>query len=214
MCNQKTYNLLVDVVNKKMRNKEIFSAYDVFLEYERRDINPETYSSVKNDIRSILSSHVEMMVGSYKRNLVTMPNGKQANVFYPTGQNPQTHSPSIKKTQTQTQVQASQRTKTVKNSTKQTQTDKSGRLLVPAKFVSQAGADQTGSLFVFKGDNAKNTVIARSKAPSSGREYVSYAVDQYNNVKISKSTLNKFGLNPSKPVNIDFNNGSIVLRQS
>lgn len=220
MCDSLTLSLIKEVAEQKVRNKELFTAFDVTLASQAClkkkgifDYTCHRHQHLKDDVHKVVESHVAS--GEYSRNLQDVGAPSKAFVYFPAGGDPSTYVP-LTRTDSPAPVsndpytinvpgvgQAHAVASVVPTNTPDSNTgdgldygrtpDARGCLTVPANLLRAAGFQHNDSAFVVSGQDAAGKPQLTVTKDSSLNHRAVYTVDIDCRVRITKSVLDYAG---------------------
>jgi hypothetical protein len=193
MCNVLAANTIIEVLDEKIQNGELFTAYDVTL--AARLATDENI--VHNDVRNIVDNEfVTNQMAGYDRELSTLnlSSNPQAFVYFPDGKSANDHplvDTSVTPSTVNTPVSVPVSTSDVVLNDDEYKTTKEGRVQIPRKLTNQVTPN---------GGTYDILINGALKCASS---------DARGDVRIG---LRQFGIRDSKvKVTVDTNNNTIVI---
>lgn len=205
MCNVATENLIEEVIDKKINQNEMFTAFDVSLsvkeEAKKRGIPTERHRDMKNAIHAQLDQFIQ--AGMYCRQLHNVGADVPAFLYFPSGAEPNQYVPQSRKdapkpTQTNPVVDSpsvgfSSINPKDNNQSGGRQPDQRGTLTVPNHLLRAANFKPRDTVYVLSCDeNGKPMLILKKQADQSA--VAKYTVDRSSNVRITSATLAMAGM--------------------
>jgi hypothetical protein len=223
MCTQATVNLISEVVQEKVQNNELFTAFDISLEVKKRATaageTPERHREMKSEIHQQISAFLNMNI--YERTLKDVGAPESAYVYFPVGGNadnyvPVTRSQSAAPSPAATSASATGgRLSSSRPSYNRGDTarlpDSRGVICVPNHLIKKIGLNAGETAYVYQKD-ADTLAVTRDASLLPGIDVLSsYTVDSSYNVRITSVTLGKGGLTGSL-FDFDLDGTEVLIR--
>lgn len=209
MCDAVTKSVISDVVRDKINRNEMFTAFDVSLAVKpilkQKGMNEPRHSEIRGDIHNELSQYLRSSTYDCQSWNVGAP--KPALLYYPQGADPHSYIPRPRYSQA-SQAIATTSAAAVStallsapaddedddDTTDTRKPDARGSISVPPCLVRIAGFKSGSKVFVYtETKNGKNALLILGAA-TNDPPIVSYTVDSYDIVRITKSTLQEAGI--------------------
>jgi hypothetical protein len=238
MCNADTATLIAEVVDEKIDNDELFTAFDVSLVVKKRAADKgfqvERHRHMRREIHNCMSRHVNG--GTYESTTWNVGAPSPAILYFPTGGDPNEYEP---------QKRDDQKSKKSKSNGQATQAygpgaqqdglfdadddddddngngsgavkgrkpDSRGTLAIPNSFIRGAGYHHGDRVYVASDNENGEQVLVVSDDKAGA--LVSYVVDHGDNVRITASILTKGGITCSSGYKFDLKDSNKVLVKS
>ena len=200
MCSAETEQLIIEVVTAKVDGDEKFTAFDVSREVQARQeedgVPMDRHRNIKNDIHREMAQYVDS--GIYEKTLHEVGAPSLAFLYHPSGTDPSDYVPQHRQNAPPRQPQA--QPQPVQPSQPQGAVggpmsgqnghrgDARGTLAVSCDVVREAGFVRGELAYVFpQVRNGQDVLVISKNNPGNFR--ASYTVDEYENVRITHSTL-------------------------
>lgn len=235
MCDAQTLKLLEETVKSYLDEKKMFTGYDITIETRSRNNIWLKHEDVHNDVHeiSILKDALNFGWSSqgqseiWKKAQVTMPSGEWAWVYHPASIDPSTYSPKTKRLsslgQFRTPVLAASpapnnlvsKNPVNKRTDGTFVTDYRNRLLIPTKYLRDAGLVSGDTVCVFVSSSAETIMICKDSnaLQNDGVKITTQIVERDGEIRLSSKTLKAADIKGNKFVieNSDKQcNGSLV----
>jgi hypothetical protein len=218
MCNAATATVIAEVIDEKVDNDEMFTAFDVSLEVKKRaadqGLQVERHRHMRREIHNCMSRHVSG--GTYESTTWNVGAPSPAILYFPTGGDPNEYEPQKRddkksKSNGQATSQAygpgvqqdglfdaddddddDDGTDTGTSTAKGRKPDARGTLAIPNNFIRDAGYHHGDRVYVASDNENGEQVLVVSNDKAGA--LVSYVVDHGDNVRITASILTKGGI--------------------
>lgn len=218
MCDPQTLSLIEEVVDRKVNNQEMFTAFDVSLEVQEKAKGqglPFTkHSHMKGDTHRCIDTHVNS--GAYQRTLKDVGAPVDAFLYYPAGADPDTYVPRPRKDAVKTAPAAVAATSPGAIDTSQfgtsdnnddsdvssavdTDDDEEGDQTASGRTPDARGSLTVPSYLLRAAGFAEkevayvtkqgDTLVLSKQTPPGSVPLTTYTVDYHNNVRITDKTL-------------------------
>lgn len=214
MCDLSTLNLIVEVIEQKIINQEMFTAFDVSTEVQKKAKNQsipiERHRNMKNDIHQEMQQYLH--AGMYKSQLHDVGAQMQAILYFPDNSDPNNYIPQKRKDNslgvvikgnTKPIIPAcavvdgklklvDTTSQDISDSQKAGRSpDQRGTLTVPNNLLQNAGLKPRMTAFVFL--RPQDDLLFVTKNVHDRKYEAVYTVDYAGNVRITKSILKLIG---------------------
>jgi bifunctional DNA-binding transcriptional regulator/antitoxin component of YhaV-PrlF toxin-antitoxin module len=220
MISLATQQVIEEVIDEKVGDSEMFTAFNVSVEAKRRGVH-ERHRNLKNFIHQ----HVDVLINNgdadYRQELVDIPNRPQAFLYFPASADPEefeafetdkttTAAPATPAPTTPSTPLTSQTRTPATSSGGVISPDGRGRVCLPVGTLRQVGVD-SGDIVVVVFDNSEQELVITRTGNSLSAIGVSntadqkrYLIDRSGNLRISQKMLAKAGITAqSVDVNVD-----------
>lgn len=238
MCNQASLDLIDEVVDQKVNQNEMFTAFDVSLAVkelaQQRGVTPERHRHMKGAIHQAMDQYTSS--GLYARQLHDVGAPTQAFLYLPAGADPNNYVPQQRKDAPQpatTPAPAPTATSAPAPATTtppvglsaidtddgdQTDTvgrkpDQRGTLTVPNYLLRAAGFQPKDVAYVTSRDDGGEQVLVLTKRATTS-PITTYTVDYATNVRVTNTVLGSAGIGGTN-VTYDFDGAGdeVVVRK-
>jgi len=218
MCTQATLDKIHDVVTDFVNGGRMFTAFEVSLEVQKQQKTagetPERHRNMKREIHGELQQYLSTSLYNCQNHSVGADGGQQllALVYYPAGADPSTYvpldrsdSPKTTSVPAATSMVTSVSTPSLSlsignsdsndsdSSDKGRKPDARGVVCVPNFLLRVAGFQHKDIAYVISRQENGKDVIVLTKRPSI-TPIATYTVDTYQNVRITRATLDAAGI--------------------
>jgi len=195
MCSQDTEALVVEVVTQKVDGDEMFTAFDVSKVVQARQeedgVPIERHRNMKNVVHREMEQYVDS--GIFEKTLHDVGAPTSAFLYHPVGTDPEDYvaqhrdvaAPPQPAVQYQVPMPQPPQNVSGQNGSRG---DARGTLAVPCDTIRAAGFDRGDLIYVFPQVRNGNNALILSKT-NPGNYRATYTVDEYDNVRITHSTL-------------------------
>lgn len=207
-----------EVIDYKMGSNEMFTAYDVSLDIQRKYGIRERHNNMKNYIHDVMTDHLDNYL-PYRKTLITINGKGQAFLYFPMHEDPTTYSPVVT-APSFTNVSAvscpSNATITAsKNKQKNVTANSRNRLIIQKSYLEDVGLSSKDIAVVYADNNQDRIVIAsKSVSPSADWDMLNkYIVDKSGNIMVSENILKKYDITTGDSyfLNVDGNVVSLTV---
>ena len=213
MCSAETEQLIMEVVTAKVDGDEKFTAFDVSREVQARQeedgVPMDRHRNIKNDIHQEMSQYVDS--GIYEKTIHDVGAPGPAFLYHPAGTDPSDYVPQHRAAPAQPHQPAVQGPQPAQQGAPMGgqnghRGDARGTLAVPCDTVREAGFACGDVIYVFpQVRNGEDVLVLSKNNPGNFR--ASYTVDEYENVRITHSTLSALTDNDPSVDTFDFEVG-------
>lgn len=188
-----------EIVLENVTSARMFTAFEVSLEVQNRakqqGVLPERHRDMKSDIHDAITEHSVLSGGNYIRTLMDVGAEDQAWVYHPQGTDATTTYKPLDRSGHGTAVppvvtaHASPKSVVPDGAHK---IDSGGRICFPVSMVKKLGLEAEDNCMVTFGTQGQ--VSLKKTAATDPATNTPYSVDEYGNVRVSRFTLRKAGL--------------------
>lgn len=223
MCNVATQDLVREVVQRKVNNDELFTAYDVSKEVQelakQRGVPAERHRDMKNAIHDEMEQFTNS--GVYARTSVDVGAPIPPFLYYPSNGDPNSYVPAnpghpipVSAIPPTNPVAAAVSANPAGNGGRLA--DQRGTLTIPATLMRSMGFTPFQTAYVYgRTDASGNPVVAIAPtAPQGVSVLTTYTVDKACNVRVTQKQLRAAGIAQNTQDSFDFgtDNGEVYVR--
>jgi len=222
MCSADTATLIAEVVDQKVDNDDMFTAFDVSLEVKalakKEGLPVERHRHMRREIHNCMSRHVNG--GTYESTTWDVGAPNPAILYFPTGGDPNEYKPQERDKKSQSNGHKPAQDGLFDASDdgddgdsgvdlKGRKPDARGTLAIPNSFIRDAGYKHGDRLYVATDDDNGEPVLVVSDDKAGA--LVSYVVDHGDNVRITDSVLTKGGIVCSSGYKFDRKDNKVLV---
>ena len=218
--NRDIENKIEEVIDQKMNNNEMFTAYDVSLDIQKNHGIKERHNNMKHYIHDVMNEHLDNYM-PYKKSVVTINGKGSAFLYCHMNSDPNTYTPVVVAVPQPTGAIASAPAQTStavvsSNHAKKTSTVKTNsrdRLIIPKSSLESIGLVPKGIAVVYADPNLDAIIISSKKVtPDSSWTLLNkYIVDKSGNIMISENVMKKADITSGDSYYVDSNGDCITL---
>lgn len=212
MCEPATANLIQEIIDRKINNNELFTAFDVSLAVKElasaKGEPVERHRHMKGTIHQTIEPFVQQ--GIYNSELWDVGAQTRAFLYYPNGADPNTYVPVARRNAKPAPQQSGSLLPTTPGTLATDdgdfddgdgidsgrKADKRGTLTVPNFLLRQAKIEHKDVAYatVRKDSQGRDTVVLSKRVPAGCAPLTTYTVDKGGNVRVCKATLETAGI--------------------
>ena len=228
MCEPATTSLIQEVIEQKIGNDELFTAFDISLAVKELAISKsepvERHRHMKRTIHETLEPYTRQ--GVYNIELWDVGAQTQANLYYPKGADPNTYVPVSRRDSKPDSTSTAAATAPISVADPADtddgdgvdsggrKADKRGSLTIPCFLLRQAGLKVKDVAYATSRKDGKgdDTVVLGKRVAAGCAPLTSYTVDKNGNVRVCNATLKTAGFADTATYDFERVDDQVIIR--
>jgi hypothetical protein len=204
-----------EVIDQKIQNKEMFTAYDVSYDLQNNHQIKERHNNMKHYIHDVMSEHISNYY-PYKKSIVPIGGKGSAFLYHPDSADINTYAPiNDSNPPSQIAVTGGQATlvKDSSGSAFALVANSRNRVIIPKGSLSSIGLMAKGVAVVYSDADEEKVIITTKHFPKKSNWKIlnKYIVDKSGNIMISENVIKKCGVDSDGEFLMEVKSDSIEL---